>query len=280
MTGLPFPEIDPVAISIGPIFGFGPLLIRWYALAYLAGFMGGWVYGGWLAELDRDRRPNREDIDNILSWLVLGVILGGRIGYVLFYNFGEYVAHPLSIFKVWEGGMSFHGGLIGVVIVIVSFCRYHKINPLAMGDIVATVVPIGLFFGRIANFINGELFGRITTVPWAMNFPAGGGLPRHPSQLYEAFLEGIVLFFILFYMARQAKIRRMHGVLFGTLLVGYGTSRFLVEFVREPDPQLGLFLQYFSMGQFLCLPMIILGFLIIQYARKKDAATSSGQQKP
>lgn len=279
MTGLPFPEIDPIAISIGPIFGFGPVMIRWYALAYLAGFMGGWFYGGHLAELDRDRRPNREDIDNILSWLMLGVILGGRIGYVLFYNFAEYAAHPLSIFKVWEGGMSFHGGLIGVVFVILAFCRYHKINPLAMGDIVATVVPIGLFFGRIANFINGELFGRITTVPWAVNFPAGGGLPRHPSQLYEAFLEGIVLFIILFFMSRNAKIRRMHGVLFGTLLAGYGTSRFLVEFVREPDPQLGLFLQYFSMGQFLCLPMIALGFLIIHYARKKDAATNSGQQK-
>jgi len=273
MTGLPFPEIDPVAIS------FGPVMIRWYALAYLAGFMGGWFYGGHLAELDRDRRPNREDIDNILSWLMLGVILGGRIGYVLFYNFAEYAAHPLSIFKVWEGGMSFHGGLIGVVFVILAFCRHHKINPLAMGDIVATVVPIGLFFGRLANFINGELFGRITTVPWAINFPAGGGLPRHPSQLYEAFLEGIVLFIILFFMSRNAKIRRMHGVLFGTLLAGYGTSRFLVEFVREPDPQLGLFLQYFSMGQFLCLPMIALGFLIIHYARKKDAATNSGQQK-
>ena len=266
MSGLPFPEIDPVAFSLGP------LLIRWYALAYLAGFMGGWFYGGWLADRDHDRRPNREDIDNILPWMVFGVILGGRIGYVLFYNFPEYAANPMSIFKVWEGGMSFHGGLAGVTLAILIFCRRYKINPLAMGDIVATVAPIGLFFGRIANFINGELFGRITTVPWAVSFPAGGGLPRHPSQLYEAFLEGIVLFIVLFFMSRNAKIRRMHGVLFGTLLIGYGLSRFVVEFVREPDPQLGLFAEYFSMGQILCLPMIIAGAMVIQFARKKDAA--------
>jgi phosphatidylglycerol:prolipoprotein diacylglycerol transferase len=253
-------------------------MIRWYALAYLAGFMGGWFYGGWLSDRDRDRRPSREDIDNILPWMVLGVILGGRIGYVLFYNFAEYAAYPMSIFKVWEGGMSFHGGLAGVVFVVLAFCRYYKINPLAMGDIIATVAPIGLFFGRIANFVNGELFGRITTVPWAVNFPAGGGLPRHPSQLYEAVLEGLVMFIVLFYMSRNARIRRMHGVLFGTLLAGYGTARFMVEFVREPDPQLGLFLEYFSMGQFLCLPMIILGILIIQYARKKDAAHHPAEQ--
>lgn len=274
MTGLPFPEIDPVALSLGPV------LIRWYALAYLAGFLGGWFYAGHLADLDRDRRPNREDIDNILPWMVLGVILGGRIGYVLFYNFPEYAANPMSVLKVWEGGMSFHGGLAGVALVILGFCRYYKINPLAMGDIVATVAPIGLFFGRIANFVNGELFGRITTVPWAVNFPAGGGLPRHPSQLYEAALEGLLLFVILFFMARNARIRRMHGVLFGTLLAGYGTARFMIEFVREPDPQLGLFLQYFSMGQFLCLPMIILGALIIHYALKKDAKAHAGTNSP
>jgi len=262
MTGLPFPDIDPIALSLGPI------LIRWYALAYLAGFIGGWLYGGWLADLDRDRRPNREDIDNILPWMVLGVILGGRIGYVLFYNFQEYLSNPLSMFYIWEGGMSFHGGLVGVATVILCFCRYYKIPPLALGDTISAVVPIGLFFGRIANFINGELFGRITTVPWAVNFPYGGGLARHPSQLYEAFLEGVVLFLVLFFMARKAHIRRMQGMLFGTLLVGYGSARFIVEYFREPDPQLGLFLQYFSMGQFLCLPMIAVGLFIIRHARK------------
>lgn len=260
MTGIPFPDIDPVALSIGP------LLIRWYALAYLAGFLGGWYYAGRLADMDPDRRPNRDDIDNILPWMVVGVILGGRIGYVLFYNIGEYIADPLSILKIWEGGMSFHGGLLGVVAVILGFSRYHKINPLAMGDIVATVVPIGLFFGRIANFINGELFGRVTSVPWAVSFPQDG-MPRHPSQLYEAVLEGIVLFVILWLLAKRADIRRMPGVLLGVLLVGYGIARFIVEYFREPDPQLGLFLDYFSMGQLLCLPMILAGGLVIRYAR-------------
>jgi phosphatidylglycerol:prolipoprotein diacylglycerol transferase len=263
MTGLAFPDIDPVAIAIGPF------LIRWYALAYLTGFLGGWVYGTWLADLDRDRRPNREDIDNILPWLVLGVILGGRVGYVLFYNFGEYIENPLSIFYVWQGGMSFHGGLAGVAAAIIGYTRFHKISTLRMGDIISTVTPIGLFFGRLANFINGELFGRLTTVPWAVNFPAGGNLPRHPSQLYEAFLEGIVLFTVLFFMARNPKIRRTEGVLFGTLLIGYGSCRFIVEYFREPDVQLGLFFEYLSMGQILCLPMIGLGVLIIRYARQK-----------
>lgn len=265
VTGLPFPEIDPVALYLGPF------QIRWYALAYLAGFVGGWIYAGRLAGLDRDRRPNRDDIDNILPWLVLGVILGGRLGYVLFYNLSFYLQNPLQIPVIWEGGMSFHGGLMGVVTVILLFCRHHKINPLAMGDTISTVVPIGLFFGRIANFINGELFGRITTVPWGVNFPYGGGLPRHPSQLYEAALEGVLLFLILSRMAQSAAIRRCHGVLFGTLLAGYGVCRMIVENYREPDPQLGLFLGYFSMGQILCLPMIVAGGMIVSYAKRKSA---------
>lgn len=269
MTGIPFPEIDPIALQLGP------LAIRWYALAYLAGFIGGWVYGGWLADLDRDRRPSREDIDNLLPWMVLGVILGGRIGYVLFYNLGYYIENPLHIPFVWEGGMSFHGGLLGVVAVCIGYARYHKFNPLALGDIIATVAPIGFFFGRIANFVNGELYGRITTVPWAVIFPdgphGGGGVPRHPSQLYEAFLEGIVLFILLSWMARRPEIRRTPGVLLGTLLAGYGTCRFMVEFVREPDVQIGLLLEYFSLGQFLCLPMILAGAGLIWHARRQKA---------
>ncbi len=267
LEGLPFPEIDPVAFSIG-LFGFS-FAIRWYALAYLTGFLGGWVYGGWLADLDRDRRPNREDIDNILPWLVMGVILGGRLGYVLFYNLDYYLQHPLRIPFIWEGGMSFHGGLVGVVVVCAAYARYYKFSPLAMGDIIAMVAPIGLFFGRIANFINGELFGRISTVPWAVRFPYGGNLPRHPSQLYEAFLEGVVLFVILFILARKPDIRRTPGILFGVMLAGYGASRFIVEFFREPDPQIGLLLQYFTMGQFLCLPMMAAGAGVVWYARKK-----------
>ena len=263
MTCLDFPEIDPVALYLGPLH------IRWYALAYLTGFIGGWIYGSWLADLDKDRRPNREDIDNILPWLVLGVILGGRIGYVLFYNLDVFIKDPLQIVKIWEGGMSFHGGLMGVVTAIVAYSRYHKFHPFALGDIISAVVPIGLFFGRLANFINGELFGRPTTVPWCMYFPHGGdSIPRHPSQLYEAGLEGLLLGGVLFLLARNKKTRHMPGLIFGSLLLGYGLSRAFVEHFREPDPQLGLYLGYFSMGQILCLPMILAGIAIIQYARK------------
>lgn len=264
MAGITFPDITPIAFSIGP------LDIRWYALAYLSGFLGGWAYGAWLADLDRDRRPSREDIDNVLPWLVLGVILGGRIGYVLFYNFDYFMQNPLHIPFVWEGGMSFHGGLIGVVAVCIAFARYHKFSPLALGDNIATVVPIGLFFGRIANFINAELFGRPTNVPWAVNFPKGGDFPRHPSQLYEAFLEGIVLFVVLHLLARRPDFRRAPGALFGTMLAGYGICRFIVEFYREPDPQIGFILDYFSMGQLLCLPMIIVGAFFVYHATKKS----------
>lgn len=259
---LPFPEIDPVAIHLGP------LQIRWYALAYLAGFIGGWKYAIWLANKDAGRRPNAEDADNILTWIVLGVILGGRIGYVLFYNLPEYMAHPMDILRVWEGGMSFHGGLLGVATAIILYSRYHKFSPLAMGDLVSCVVPIGLFFGRIANFINGELFGRVTTVPWAVVFPYGGNLPRHPSQLYEAFLEGICLFTVLFLCAQKKSVRHSPGMLFGIFTLGYALCRFTVEFVREPDPQIGLLFNYFTLGQLLCLPMMLAGLLLIAYGRK------------
>jgi len=232
--------------------------------------LGGWAYAGWLVDRDPDRRPNRTDIDNILPWIVLGVILGGRIGYVLIYNFDYYINNLSQIIKIWEGGMSFHGGLLGVITVIILYSRHHKIPVLAMGDTISTVVPIGFFFGRIANFINGELFGRVTTVPWSVVFPYGGNLPRHPSQLYEAFLEGVVLFLVLFFMSRSAAIRRCHGLLFGTMLAGYGLARFVVEFYREPDPQLGLLWGGFSMGQMMCLPMLIAGAGVIFYARRNQ----------
>lgn len=267
MTGIPFPNIDPIAIHFTATVG-----IRWYALAYLAGFLGGWFYGDHLADLDRDRRPNRQDIDNILPLLVLGVILGGRLGYVFFYNFDYYMKHPLNIPFIWEGGMSFHGGLIAVGLVCVAYARMNKMSILALGDILATVAPIGLFFGRIANFINGELFGRITTVSWGIVFPYGGGLPRHPSQFYEAVLEGLCLFAIMFFAARQPYIRRVPGYLLGIFAAGYGTSRFIVEFYREPDPQIGLILDYFSMGQLLSLPMILAGIILIRHARQSKKA--------
>ncbi|MBI3440273.1 MAG: prolipoprotein diacylglyceryl transferase [Proteobacteria bacterium] len=263
MIGLPFPDIDPIAIHFGATFG-----IRWYALSYLAGLLGGWYYAANLADLDRDRRPNREDIDNVLPLVVLGIILGGRIGYVLFYNFDYYAHNPLEIPFLWRGGMSFHGGLLGVLLVCAIYARRHRFSLLALGDILATVAPIGLFFGRIANFVNGELFGRVTTVPWAVTFPYGGGLPRHPSQIYEALLEGLGLFLILFLAAGRPDIRRSTGMLSGIFITGYGLSRFIVEFYREPDIQIGLLLQYFSLGQFLSLPMIFAGIFLINYARQ------------
>lgn len=267
MTGLPFPDIDPIAIHFGEAFG-----IRWYALAYLAGFLGGWFYGGTLADWDRDRRPNREDIDHILPLLVLGVILGGRIGYVLFYNPAYYWENPVKIPFIWEGGMSFHGGLLGVAAVCLWYARRHKFSALALGDILAAAAPIGLFFGRIANFINGELLGRVTTVSWAVIFPYGGGLPRHPSQLYEAGLEGLCLFVVLLLAARRPTIRRTPGMLLGIFIAGYGVSRFIVEFYREPDPQVGLIIQYFSLGQLLSLPMIIAGIFLISHVRQSKTA--------
>lgn len=261
--GIPFPEIDPIALGLGPIH------IRWYALAYLAGFIGGWMYGGYLVDRTPERRPNRTDLDDLLSWVVLGVILGGRLGYVLFYNLPYYLENPMQILAVWEGGMSFHGGVIGVMTVCVAFARKRGIPVLALGDVIACVVPIGLFFGRIANFINGELFGRVTTVPWAVIFPYGGGLPRHPSQLYEAILEGLVLFIILFVLAQKSFVRNRPGILLGVFCVGYGLSRFFIEFYREPDPQVGLILEYFSLGQFLCLPMIAAGVWSMRYGLRQ-----------
>ena len=261
---LTFPNIDPVALH------FGPLQIRWYALAYLAGFLGGWYYAHKLTDLNKSERPNREDIDNILPLLVFGVILGGRIGYVLFYNLAYYIQNPMQVIEIWQGGMSFHGGLLGVAIAIFGYCRKHKIPILAMGDTISTVVPVGLFFGRIANFINGELFGRPTDVPWAMVFPRGGDMPRHPSQLYEAFLEGIVLFGVMYVLSHNENIRKKRGMLFAAMLIGYGMCRFIVEYVREPDPQLGLYFgNLLSMGQMMCLPMILAGIVVMRYARQK-----------
>ncbi len=262
---LDFPQIDPVALSIGP------LEIRWYALAYLAGFLGGWRYGLYMAGLNAPHRPNKDDIDDFMPWGVLGVILGGRLGYVLFYQLEAYLATPLDIFKVWQGGMSFHGGVIGVIAALLIFSLMRRINVLRLADIFCTAAPIGIFFGRIANFINGELYGRVTDAPWGMVFPGAGSAPRHPSQIYEAVLEGLVLGVILWIMLRNKWIRERPGILTGTFLAGYGFFRFAVEFVREPDFHLGLFfaaLGGVSMGQILSVPLILLGTSVIAYALK------------
>lgn len=258
---LQFPDIDPVALAIGP------LEIRWYALAYLAGFLLGWKYVLHLAGLDKDKAVLRkEDIDDFLPWMILGVILGGRIGYVLFYQFGLYMSDPLEVFKIWHGGMSFHGGATGAIVAMILYALKRKIPLLHLTDLVTCAVPIGLFFGRIANFINGELYGRITEAPWGMIFPGSDGFPRHPSQLYEAALEGLVLAGVLALFAHKDAIRARYGTLSGIFLAGYALARMSVEFFREPDVQIGYIMGSFTMGQLLCVPMLLGGLFLIFYA--------------
>lgn len=269
MLALTFPEIDPV------LFRIGPIAIRWYALAYIAGLFLGWRYCARLGARHLPAKIEPAFFDDLLLWATLGVVLGGRVGYVLFYKPMYFLTDPIQIVKVWEGGMSFHGGLLGVTLAIVFFSRYRKVDMLAVGDVVAAAAPIGLFFGRLANFINGELFGRVTDVPWGMVFPEGGPEPRHPSQLYEAFLEGLVLFVLLYVLVRLGGLRH-RGSLIGTFLAGYGLSRFLVEFVREPDTHLGLLFHFVTMGQLLSLPMILLGGFVILWSLRASRSAAAG----
>lgn len=256
-----FPAFDPVALHLGP------LAIHWYALAYLAGFLLGWGLMRVLARLGNSPLTPAQ-IDDFLTWAILGVILGGRIGYVLFYNFNTYLEHPAAILEVWRGGMSFHGGLIGIIAAILLYARRHKLNAFHLGDLVAVVGPIGLFLGRCANFVNGELYGRPTTLPWGIIFPSADGQPRHPSQLYEAGLEGLVLFTVLYLLAVRTKALEKPGLLGGVFISGYALSRFVVEFAREPDSQLGYLLGGLSMGQLLCIPMAAFGIWLMARARK------------
>ncbi|WP_018692871.1 prolipoprotein diacylglyceryl transferase [Algicola sagamiensis] len=246
---LTFPEIDPI------IFSIGPLSVRWYGLMYVIGF----IAALWLANRAADRSNGewtRDQVSDLLFFGFLGVVLGGRIGYVFFYQFNLFLEDPIYLFKIWTGGMSFHGGLLGVITAIIYFAVKNKKSILSVGDFGAPLVPIGLGVGRIGNFINGELWGRTTDVPWAMVFPTGGALPRHPSQLYEAALEGLVLFIIVYTFSRHP---RPAGSVGGLFLLGYGTFRFIVEYFREPDAHLGLFGDFISMGQILSTPMIICG---------------------
>lgn len=257
---IPFPAIDPVLVEIGPF------AIRWYALAYVVGLLLGWRYCVWLA----GRPPHlvgRAEIDDFLVWATLGVVLGGRLGYVLFYQPLHFLANPLEILAVWQGGMSFHGGLLGVVLAMALFARRRRLPFFALTDIVACATPIGLLLGRIANFINGELYGRPSEVPWAMVFPGGGPLPRHPSQLYQAALEGLLLFLLLFLLARFTGAQRRLGLLSGVFFLGYGIARIVGEFFREPDAHLGYLLGGATMGQLLSLPMVIAGLLFIRFAK-------------
>ena len=253
-----FPQIDPVIVQIGP---FG---IRWYAMAYIAGLVLGWrLMRKLVTQPPAVATPLQ--VDDFLTWATLGVVLGGRLGYVLFYQPGAFIAEPLRILQVWTGGMSFHGGMLGVVIATILFCRRQSIPLLGFADRIAVVAPIGLCFGRIANFINGELWGRVAPdVPWAMVFPYGGPLPRHPSQLYQAVLEGVVLFVLLFALSRRDAIRARAGMLTGVFLTGYGLARIVGEFFREPDSFLGFLAFGATMGQLLSIPMVLAGLWLIR----------------
>ena len=260
---IPFPAIDPVAVAVGPF------VVRWYALAYIAGLLIGWRYCLILA----DRPPRlieRRDIDDFLVWATLGVVLGGRIGYVLFYQPGYYLQHPVEALYLWHGGMSFHGGALGVTIAILLFTRARRRAIFAFSDIIAEAIPIGLFFGRIANFINGELFGRETDVPWAMVFPHGGPVARHPSQLYEAVCEGLLLFLLLLF-AEYRGARQRPGIVTGIFLIGYAVARMSGELFRQPDAQLGFLVFGTTMGQLLSIPVLIAGIALILWALRRPA---------
>jgi phosphatidylglycerol:prolipoprotein diacylglycerol transferase len=269
---IPFPVIDPVLIQVGPF------AIRWYALAYIAGLIGGWLYARRLAaEADLwggRMRPSAEDLDDLLVYAALGVVLGGRVGYVLFYNFDWFLSNPGEMFAVWKGGMSFHGGLIGCGLAMVVLAWRRKLPLASLSDVACAVVPIGLGFGRVANFINAELWGRPTDVPWAMVFPTAGPQPRHPSQLYEATLEGLVLFVLLFIAIRAGALRRpwMVSGLFG---IGYGLARIACEFFREPDPQLGFLMGGATMGMLLSLPLVAAGAVLVWRARAHRPAVDA-----
>ena len=265
------PQFDPIAISIGP------LAIRWYGLMYLVAFMLVLILGRLRIKQRPDLGWSVKNIDDVLFYGVLGTVLGGRLGYVLFYKFDYYLAHPIEIFYVWQGGMSFHGGFLGVVFAMWLFARRERKHWLSITDFIAPLVPLGLGAGRIGNFINGELWGRPTDVPWAMIFPAVDNVPRHPSQLYEFGLEGITLFIILWLFS--AKPRPL-GAVSGLFLTCYGLFRFLVEFTREPDDFLGLLSLGLSMGQWLSLPMIVAGIAMMVWAYRRNNDASVPPHRP
>ncbi|MEL6287201.1 MAG: prolipoprotein diacylglyceryl transferase [Pseudomonadota bacterium] len=278
-AALPFPQIDPVAIEIGP------LAIRWYGLAYMTGLLLGWLYVRSLlaspalwagaAPLDYD------DADNLLFWITIGVVVGGRIGFFLFYEPQLLIANPLELFKIWQGGMAFHGGLLGVAIAIYLFAVSRGVSPLTIGDLVAAATPIGLFFGRLANFINAEVVGRVSDVPWAVRFPMPDGTsePRHPSQLYEAALEGAMLFAVLAYMIFARGALRWPGYVTGIFLIGYGVARTFVELFRDFDPSwYSHFGPFMTSGMVYSVPMIIAGYLILRSARYRGESMMLDRQ--
>ena len=265
LSVIPFPDFDPVLIAIGPF------AIRWYALAYIFGILLGWLYARRIIRNEKfwgGPAPfTVVDFDDFIVWVTFGIILGGRIGYVLFYNLELFVAEPAEIVQVWKGGMSFHGGFLGCVLAVVLFARARGLPLTSLGDITSAVGPIGLFLGRLANFVNGELWGRPTDVPWAMVFPSAGPQPRHPSQLYEAGLEGIVLFVVLALLIRAGALKRP-GAIVGAFAMCYAVARSFCEFFREPDAQLGFLWGGLTMGMLLSIPLFLAGVVLVAFALK------------
>ncbi len=267
---LPYPHINPVLVSLGPF------AVRWYALAYIVGIIAGWFYARAIIVSRKAWGGNAPitvaEFDDFIIWITLGIILGGRVGYVLFYNFPHFAAHPAEIFELWTGGMSFHGGVLGCIVATIAFALRRGLPMLSLGDVTTAVAPIGLFLGRLANFINGELWGRPTDVPWAMIFPNGGPIPRHPSQLYEALLEGLLLLIVLGVLVRLGALKRP-GIITGSAAIGYGLARVFCEFFREPDAQLGFLWGSLTMGMLLCIPLILAGVaaLVVAFSRQPTA---------
>ncbi|MDI7860892.1 prolipoprotein diacylglyceryl transferase [Rhizobiaceae bacterium n13] len=268
LAAIPFPAIDPVAFSVGPI------AVHWYGMAYVAGILIGWYYARRMVSTPSiwpNGQPpmTKTHLDDFLVWVALGIVLGGRIGYILFYDFPAVAANPLRAIEIWNGGMSFHGGLVGTTIAMILFARRNGIIAWSLFDIVAAVCPIGLFFGRIANFINGELWGRISDVPWAIAFPTGGPFTRHPSQLYEAGLEGVALFLLLRLLTHHFNALKSPGLVTGAFISFYAVSRIFVEFFREPDAQIGYLAgNWLTMGMVLSLPMLAIGIWAMARARR------------
>lgn len=263
MVGLSFPDISPIMFSIGP------LAIRWYSMAYLVGIVAGWML------VNRNVRINKlglekTQIEDLMFYITLGIILGGRLGYAIFYGGAEMWLKPWRLLEIWKGGMSFHGGVVGVIAAVWLFSRKIKYSFLALTDLAVLYAPIGIFLGRLANFVNDELWGRVTTVPWAVRFPAGGYLPRHPSQLYEGLLEGVLMFVVLNLLWQLPKIRRIHGVVSALFIIFYGCFRIILEQFREPDAQLGFFFGGVTMGQMLSIPLMVGGLAVLVWCFRKD----------
>jgi phosphatidylglycerol:prolipoprotein diacylglycerol transferase len=269
---IPFPAFDPVLIS------FGPIAIRWYALAYIVGILLGWLYARAIIRRDAlwggSAPLTVTDYDDFVLWVTLGIILGGRVGYVLIYNPSYFAENPWESLELWKGGMSFHGGFLGCVLAVILFARHRGLPILSLGDLTCAAGTIGIFLGRIANFINGELWGRPTDVPWAMVFPTGGPEPRHPSQLYEALLEGLVLFIALNALIRAGALKRP-GLILGAFTFGYGVARTIGEHFREPDPQLGFLWGSWTMGMLLSLPLMLAGIAIMVWALRRKPSHPS-----